>query len=304
MEKANVSDLGPFLCVGCGASLVSRLGQKNIKHFAHVSGEGCGGETYLHRLGKRVFIETYTNCIKAKKPFIVALETNFECTHYQDFLGYPCRYSQVEEYDLTRYFDKVEEEMWHDGFRPDVLLSSSTTGDALYIEIAVFHKSSEEKIGSGRRIIEYLLETEDDVPILKKTSLTDSTPGVEILNFNPKPKLGDLCKGSCEHTFNYFVVDRKGRASIISSTPANLVRDVTGEAVVYSAPCRERDNTHLEFKSFLIAAINDGVQLRNCIVCVESQPLSTQGHLRCNKHHKKITSSEAFRCRDFSIHRS
>lgn len=300
LERADVLNFGPFSCIGCGAALIPKLGQKNIKHFAHAAGEGCGKETYLHLLGKRVFIETYKNCLLQAKPFVLALETDYECNNFVEFLGYPCRYKQIDEYDLVKYFDEIAEEVWHDGFRPDVLLQSSKTREVVFVEIAVCHKSSEEKLNSGKRIIEYLLESEEDVDRLRGRHLDDVTPGVKLVNFAAKPKKGNYCKGQCNHRFDYFVVDRKGRASVLHGTPAELVAHVRSESVVYSSSCEQGSNKTLEFISFLERALKKGISLRNCLVCAQSQLGTDSDSLFCKKHHKRINSTEAFRCRDYS----
>jgi len=83
LEREDVKQLGPFLCIGCGGTLIARLGQKMIKHFAHASGEGCGGETYLHKLGKSVFLETYNDCLDSGTPFILELDTKISCSHFE-----------------------------------------------------------------------------------------------------------------------------------------------------------------------------------------------------------------------------
>jgi len=307
LDKSNLKNIGPFSCIGCGAPLIAKLGHKNIKHFSHESGDGCGKETYLHRLGKRFFIQTYSDCVKEQKPFFLALKTAIECTTFQEFLGGPCSYSRIEEYDLTKYFDVIAEEVFHDSFRPDVLLKSSKTGDVIFVEIAVYHKSSENKMCSGNRIIEYTIESENDVDRLVNTRLTEETPGVELVNFETKVRRGDFCDGNCEHYFDYFIVDRNGRASILHATPAELIRDVQSYRVVYSAPCPINSNKTSEFLSFMKTAIENGVKLRNCFMCIESESTNTSSEtiqLRCRKHHKRITSSEAFRCRDYSPDRS
>jgi hypothetical protein len=306
LEKADVSAVGPFSCIGCGATLVAKLGQKNIKHFAHAStsSAGCGKETYLHLLGKYVFIETYKQCLQQKKPFILALETAYECNHFEKFLGYSCRYNHIDEYDLTKYFDELAEEVWHDGFRPDVLLQSSKSSEVVFVEIAVSHQSSDDKLKSGKRIIEYLLDSEDDVFRLRGQRLDETTHGVRLVNFQPKPIRGNLCNGKCEHRFDYFVVDRKGRASVLHGTPAELMANAQSESVVMSAPCRSGSNKMSEFMSFLESALEKGITLRNCLVCVQSLVKDGSNTLFCRKHQKRITSTEAFRCRDYSQDRS
>ena len=65
----------PFRCLGCEAELVAKvLGKKKAKHFAHKPGTTCAPETYLHRLGKEVFRETYLACLASGDPFSITLD--------------------------------------------------------------------------------------------------------------------------------------------------------------------------------------------------------------------------------------
>ncbi|MDD2468000.1 MAG: hypothetical protein PHI97_28820 [Desulfobulbus sp.] len=304
LHKYKISNLEPFSCVGCGAPLTAKLGPKNIKHFAHASGDGCGKETYLHILGKRIFIETYLNCLKPDKSFIVALDTSIECTQFEESLGHPCRSREIHEFDLTDYFGNVTEEAWHDGYRPDVLLTTDKTTEAIYIEIAVHHKSSDDKINSGRKIIEYSIESEDDISILKNTRLDAETANVELFNFNPKPIRGNICNGKCKCYSDYFTVDRNGRAAILNATSDIIDRDIKNQRIWFYSICQDEENKRAEFRKFLKDAINKGAKIRNCLVCMHYELTEFTNFLVCRKHKKKVSSAEAFRCSCFTIDRS
>ncbi|WEH99025.1 competence protein CoiA family protein [Acinetobacter soli] len=51
-----------FICLGCDNILIAKVNGK-IKgpHFAHKNIQECNGETYLHRLGKQIFLMCIEN---------------------------------------------------------------------------------------------------------------------------------------------------------------------------------------------------------------------------------------------------
>ena len=64
-ERENIK----FFCVGCDNELIPKLGQIKKHHFAHKKVVACSAQTYLHLLGKKLFFDNYTECLKTKKPF-------------------------------------------------------------------------------------------------------------------------------------------------------------------------------------------------------------------------------------------
>lgn len=301
LERKDVEQLEPFICVGCKGNLIARLGQKMIKHFAHASGEGCAGETYLHNLGKNVFFETYNDCLESGIPFILELDTEVSCSHFENKIDVSCSEIEKVTHDLTTYFDTVFMECHHDGFVPDIMLKSSRTGETVYIEIAVTHRSSDEKIRSSNRIIEYQLESEEDIPFLRSPRVQTEAQRIHLYNFNAKPLRRDICNGSCKKTFSCFVIDYKGRASVIESTPSKLVERINNDSVVISSLCRNEDKVHFEFHSFIKRAVKDGVRVRSCFVCKNVKHDKENNYLHCQKNFKYVPSYEALRCRDFSV---
>ena len=100
-------------------------------------------EFYIGYLGKNV-------CQKKEEcPFVDKLGCN-EDINYINLKDY---------YDICSIETRVE-----DGFIPDVLLTHSEHKEReLYIEIFVTHACSEEKINSGKRIVELELNTMEDL---------------------------------------------------------------------------------------------------------------------------------------------
>jgi len=301
LSRTDVAYLEPFVCVGCQGRLIAKLGQKMIKHFAHANGQGCAGETYLHNLGKRAFLETYTNCLDSGKSFNLELETEVICTHFENKLDIHCSEFRKISYDLTSYFDSVILECEHEGFVPDILLKSSTTKEVLYVEIAVTHKTSEEKRSSGHRIIEYVINSEDDIYLLKETFISGSNNKIKLYNFNAQPMHRDVCNGNCQKEFRCFVIDYKGIASVIKSTPESIVQKINNNSVVRASLCVSNDKIKSDFYDFVHKANADGVHIRSCYVCNNVKYEKNDDKIFCQKRLKYVPSFEAFRCSSFFI---
>jgi len=50
-----------FKCISCGNEIIARLGRLKKKHFAHKEIVTCSGETYIHQLGKQLFMTSTKN---------------------------------------------------------------------------------------------------------------------------------------------------------------------------------------------------------------------------------------------------
>lgn len=114
------------ICVECGEVLVARKGVQNEHHFAHYSNkESCAvhRESLLHLFGKQVIHEA----MGLQMPHLPDQPPKF---------GNPSSWWD---------FERVEEEIWLDGFRPD-LFAHLRGGQRVLIEIAVTSFIDETKL--------------------------------------------------------------------------------------------------------------------------------------------------------------
>ena len=156
-----------FACLGCGSKLEAVVNvTKRLPHFRH-SESKCSLETYLHQLGKRLFKELFEKNKMMGVPLTIDYEVEHQCGTDK------CKYCKSEKcygrfenrkLDLIEKFTSIEVEKYDTatGLTPDILLSNAN-GDKLYVEIAVTHISTEDKIASGVPIVEIYLETEEDL---------------------------------------------------------------------------------------------------------------------------------------------
>lgn len=69
-------------CLSCETELIPRKGKNSddYHHFYYKSKVTCSGETYLHKLGKKCFIEEYEYCIDNGKDFLLEYEATHVCS--------------------------------------------------------------------------------------------------------------------------------------------------------------------------------------------------------------------------------
>ena len=180
---------GPYSCFGCGGELIANLPISKSKYFSHKSSDQCSFETYLHSLAKHSFFQEYQDALNSGTPFFLEVRQQAECNRHQQNLGQTCSTSIVRPFDLTSVYKYIGIETEHDGFRPDVLLTSDTA-PPLFVEIAVTHKCSLEKIASGIRILEIQINSEEDLSMITQHRIR--AEGHNISTYNFKRKSGDV----------------------------------------------------------------------------------------------------------------
>lgn len=125
-------------CIECGEALIARKGEQNEHHFAHSSSkESCEvrRESLLHLFAKQVIREA----MGLQMPHLPGQPPEF---------GDPSSWWD---------FEQVEEEVWMDGFRPD-LFAHLRDGRKVLIEIAVTSFVDEVKLARIREADLWTLE--------------------------------------------------------------------------------------------------------------------------------------------------
>lgn len=159
-----------YTCVGCGNSLIPRaIGSKYKRaHFYHKGEVVCSGETYLHKLTKKII----KNKFETELSFYIEYNVSKECNNAE------CKYRNVQcrkdcspyKINLKEYYDTCTEESTINGFIADLLLTNSKNPKIapILIEVCVSHPCEENKKESGLRIIEIKIKDEKDIFCLKR----------------------------------------------------------------------------------------------------------------------------------------
>ncbi len=307
-----------FVCIACDRSLIAKVkGTQRSPHFAHHPGTTCNPETYLHRLAKEVFADTFRQCVEAGTPFLIELNHPLVCRKFQDVLGTPCLFDQTKskQYDLTDHYNDFRIEPREQSFIPDLLLfNHDEPQKRVFIEIAVTHFLSEEKEKSGERIIEIPINSEADLEKIRSRKL--NATNARFVNFiTTSEMLTDSdCQCAGQETYA-FIVHESGKCVLDKSTLAAVAtrQRNTGDKIRYFRIMDLRQvRSHLNgdylpppdhvFREGVERAHSEGFPLRNCYLCryhgdnfrgTPGQPIFCK-HLKmtCN-------SNEAVRCEYF-----
>lgn len=174
-----------FKCQCCNSRMVAVVDvKKKIPHFRHYF-HTCPEETYLHMAGKDIFLTLFKNNQKKNLPLSIDYTQTYKCEKKKCEYGvdFPCvRKQEIKKFSLLPRFTKIEIEK-HDsqtGLIPDILLTNEK-GEKCYVEIAVKHMSTEKKISSGIPLIEFYINSEEDLNALRLSSETPIT-NLEGLN--------------------------------------------------------------------------------------------------------------------------
>lgn len=270
ISKAHAKE--DYVCLSCGRKLIPVVKViKKSKHFRHADNNpayACSSETYLHKLGKQVFFDTYTRCLEQGTSFDIEFATPKECRD--------CRFGPCSHYDkgeqvanLTKHYVKVyEPESASDaGFKPDVLLRTAK-GESLWVEIAVTHKAAENKIAAGVRIVEITVSSEEDAEAISSCVLTESSR-VSLYNFRRKAVVEGL-GAACSRRLNVFKLYKSGFSCLMTVNAYQCATE-NNEKIAYIEKLSGNESndvpTHV---SKIEMAFLKGLLVKHCSLCSTS----------------------------------
>ena len=263
--------MSKFFCISCGNELIARLGKIKVHHFAHKMVVSCSGETYLHLLGKQLFFENYTECLNTERPFTIEIYQKRTCNHFENELGLKCKQPKVTtKFDLTQFFDKISIETRESSFIPDIMLTSKNGKEKVFVEIAVTHISTEEKLNSNYRIIEVDIENEDDFEPIKRKYLSVTGSNVKFKNFKTNEINASLCNGQCKIDYNFFTIDTDGRCLLKQRNLRQIKNQLAIEKdgiVKYEISKDNGRNYSDIFKKGVATFSQQNLKVKNCFVC-------------------------------------
>jgi len=192
IKELTEADRKDYICLGCEQVLRPALGKKQKNHFRHKVAIDCSLETYLHKMGIKIFQATYLECLETGQPFLLDVPQENLCKSCPEG---PCNLPpSYEAIDLTKTHNisivEKADKILNDLFIPDILLTN-VQEEKIYVEIAVTHLSSDKKIGSKIPIIEVNICKEDDFELLKSKYLQHCHEEVTLINFTPTKKIVD-----------------------------------------------------------------------------------------------------------------
>lgn len=272
-----------YHCLNCGAGMVPRMGEVRSRHFAHRSDEAhCETETYLHKLAKCLIKEKFDR----EGPFEVGYYRDVKCS-----VQGSCPFAKPEEchdwkldtFDLKQFYDTCIEEQPVEGYIADLLLTSSEKPDRepVLIEIQVTHKSTDQKIQSGLRIIEIRIKTEEDIKSLLNAPIVENPEAIfghvmdvetigfaKFHNFKKKAFSPEPLE---KRGIQRFYLFRSGKAFVTNMDEFKSCKEVhkkDNEKAIFEASidCFYLDSPS-PYEFGYMAAMQNGIQVRTCVFC-------------------------------------
>lgn len=297
-----------WYCLQCGQEMVPNLGEIKAKHFAHKADTACDGESYLHKLAKRLIRERFLST--GSFPIIFNREVSCREEHECPFFdSYGCKKKQRIPFALNLWYDTCEEEVVVGEFRPDLLLtcSSKPEREAVFIEIFKTHQSDELKLMSKYRIIETKkIETEEDIADIINRGFVE---GENCNTYNFKPKQPQIKLS--EITIERFVLNPHGAARKLEVNCANRHKRIIPNSV---AELNMRDRNYEAwangmnlFQVGLAYLLKKGFTFRNCLICNKYRYNDFYGMYLCILYKKlhlesfKPRQSQAINCQYFEL---
>jgi hypothetical protein len=320
LSRENGSKLDKFTCLSCDCEMVAVLGATRVKHFRHkvITKDNCSPETYLHKLAKIKFYDTYQDCLNNNKPFKIKILMERICNFYREEFFTNCQLdSELYEFNLTDFFKKVYLETRESSFIPDVLLEARN-GDKLFFEIYVTHKSEATKIESGYRIIEFKVDSEEDIQIIESCLLTESEK-IRFFNFK-KTQTKIWCKGECyqgivpyakeDILYTVFIVYKNGKCILFRNSIQQLENlDQNNilhiEYLSFSHDCSDFSISYQGsdlYKHQVVECYKKGIKIKNCFLCryhAINTSLYSDGGIFCKFLKTTGNSNQAANCEYF-----
>ena len=306
-----------YTCLGCGAEMILKAGKVKARHFAHkVNTEHCGVETYLHKLAKRIVKRKFESGGKFEIEYIQTVRCTDEgtCPFYNEFL---CKDDVCKSFDLRKFYDTCEEERSIDGYVADILLSDSTGkySEPVLIEIHVSHKSTEQKVKSGLKIIEIRVSDEEDVNTLSEGSFKESRRDGDEGNahfFGFRRDAVKLEPLSCRY-ISKFILFESGKTFVQwRNTCREAMRHHESKSVLELLIESVDFNVKYQIGVYgigYIVAVEKGYDVRTCAMCRFHRPGEWPFAFFCCLYKKRGTPQnpeayEAIRCPHYTIDQS
>ncbi len=299
-----------FHCVACGERMIARLGTEVSHHFAHKPNSLCSGETYLHKLAKKVFQEEFETCLATGRPFEIELDRRTICSRYPN--RSVCQFRKPFAHDLTKHFPaKPQIETAQSGVVPDMTLESKSGNEQLFIEIAVTHECSEEKKNLKKRIIEIRVTSEGDLQPFRDHRLSCTDKRIRFFNFKEQKDVRkDICSWfNCRLEKHTFKLQENGGWSI-EQIDRNAPEAGQNGPDVWCIPVlveRKKRKFSADFEEYdrrpIIASAAYDAWQRNRITraCLLCEHLDYWISGECQKFGTRAEWSRAIRCEHFSL---
>lgn len=185
IDDVKRSDNKQYFCPYCHDFMIPKQGNIRQWHFAHKT-DKCSYDNYLHSIAEIMIMDWFNN----QESIILSMSNYEKCDKYNECLFYGdfrCRIEGKAKYDLKKYYSDCIKEHGYKGFVADLFCARNNESDSpIFIEICVTHECTQEKKDSGIRIIEFVIESEEDILKIINSNELEEGKKVRLYNFKPK----------------------------------------------------------------------------------------------------------------------
>lgn len=269
---------GNLFCLQCGNGMTAKVGKIKEHHFAHKVNCACDGESYLHKLAKELFKQSFNSA----SFFPLKYYTNVTCdSTLCPYKKDECKIRKQKTINLKDLYQhcNIEEEIKDqegNSYIADILLTSDNKDiKPILVEIYVMHECSEQKKNSGLQIVELKIDMEDDILQLQRKCAIEEGGSVRLYNFERN------IKEPLATSITRYVYNSNGTSSLknISCKDANKVYD-ENSLLEFNI----MDENHFRLNQDFDKYISDrcGFNIESCKTCL---------HLQSNKTYKYLEES-------------
>lgn len=277
-----------FRCLGCGGTMIARIGEHNEAHFAHLqSNIACGGESYLHKLTKKRLLDAWndrTGSFVCDIDKAIVCDKNGNCLFQRENHLKKCQTARTEQIKLFDWYETIAEEAPVNDKIADLLLTSQRHPERppLALEVHCKHAVDEAKKATGLKMIEFDIKDENDIKAVIENGFPSKGEiakrlNIKHWNFTKKEKIERLRKRVEKHPEYFrFKFYRSGAARIesVNTYTVSCNQSVFPENVhVDKYSLIELDiyihdedyNNYLRYG--LVKCQEMGIALKNCHLC-------------------------------------
>ncbi len=179
-----------YFCPYCRTEMITKRGNIRQWHFAHKT-DKCSYDNYLHSIAEKMIMDWFNR----QEIITLVMKTQEKCNKYGNCIFYSkehCQRETTSQYNLKKYYSKCIQEQRYGGFVADLFCErNGKSTEPLFIEIFVTHECNQKKKDSDIRIIEFFIQSEEDIlNIINSSRITEGCM-VRLYNFKRKNTLGD-----------------------------------------------------------------------------------------------------------------
>lgn len=175
-----------YYCPYCQGEMIPKCGNIRQWHFAHKS-DKCSYDKYLHSIAEKLIMQWFNESNSIE----LYMDVDGKCEQYNSgclfYNEAKCIGKRRIPFNLKEYYSKCIQEYKYQDFIADLYCERKNQSNSpIFIEILVTHECSQEKKDSGIRIIELIIQSEEDILNIINSTKLEEGEKIRLYNFRPQ----------------------------------------------------------------------------------------------------------------------